>query len=123
MLDTDLIEKHNIEATKEKPDNYIACAKCGFVLSSTDYAIEVEGHHEHLQCNPSGLTFVFKCFSKAPGIILSGKPTQEFTWFDEYLWQISHCQNCGEQIGWFFQKNDQERFFGLINDKIRIVGS
>ena len=97
---------------------FIYCKKCGLYLTRQEYAIEVEHYHEHLQCNPNGFTFVFKCFSKAPGCLLLGKPTEENTWFKGYSWRLSLCQNCGEHLGWYFKKQDIDIFFGLISDKL-----
>ncbi|NNJ92476.1 MAG: hypothetical protein HKP55_12445 [Gammaproteobacteria bacterium] len=121
MLDIE-IEKQHKTANEESHGKFvILCKQCQFHLSSSDYAIAVEGHHEHVQCNPQGCTFFFRCFSRVPGAILSGDPTQEYSWFTGYSWQFSHCQGCGEHLGWFFQNQQNDTFFGLISEKIIVA--
>lgn len=118
MLDIEIEEKHE-GATKEANGKFvILCKRCHFHLTSSNYAIVVEGCHEHVQCNPRGNTFVFRCFSRVPGSILFGEPTQEHSWYAGYSWKFSHCQGCGEHLGWYFQNQQNESFFGLIADKI-----
>jgi len=53
-----------------------------------------------------------------PGSILSGEATQEHSWVAGYSWQFSHCQGGGEHLGWYFQNQLNESFFGLVADKI-----
>lgn len=53
-----------------------------------------------------------------PESFTSGISTVEHSWFPGYAWQFSHCQNCGEHLGWYFDNAGDDSFFGLINNKI-----
>ena len=118
MLDSDIDEEVEVADLEEPGQFVILCKNCQFHLSRSEFAIAFEGQHEHLQCNPHGHTFIFKCFSRVPGAILSGEPTLEFTWFPGYSWQYCQCQNCGSHLGWYFRNQQNDAFFGLIADKI-----
>lgn len=121
MIDIEFEEKDEI-ATEKAPGMFIIlCKQCRFHLTSSDRAMVVEGHHEHIQCNPQGYTFVFKCFSRVPGGILSGEATRNYSWFSGYSWQYAHCQGCGSHLGWYFHNHHDESFFGLIADKVAVV--
>ncbi len=121
MSDIETIEQTDKSSLETKYDFFILCKACRFHLTHSDFALSIEGHHEHIQCNPQGLTFVFKCFSKVPGSLINGISTLEHSWFPEYAWQFAHCQNCGEHLGWYFTNTDNDPFFGLINNKIILV--
>ena len=121
MLDIETEELEQAVNEDEHGKFVIVCKQCRFHLTSSDYAIAIDGNHEHVQCNPQGYTFVFKCFSRAPGSIMSGEPTQEFSWFSGYSWRYSHCQGCGSHLGWFFQNQQSDSFSGLVADKILVV--
>ena len=118
MSDIETIEQTEKLTLESKGDYFIQCKRCRFHLTGSNFALSIEGHHEHIQCNPQGLTFVFKCFSKVPGSFINGISTLEYSWFPGYAWQFSHCQSCGEHLGWYFKNTDNDPFFGLINDKI-----
>jgi len=121
MLDTEIEDLDEAATAEARPEFKIVCKQCQFHLTSSDYVIAVEGHHEHVQCNPHGNTFIFKCFSRVPGGLLSGEPTREYSWFTGYNWSFCHCQGCGQHIGWYFQNHHSDTFFGLIADKILLV--
>ena len=115
------IDQQEEIASLEKPGPFkVLCKHCRFHLTQSDFAISIDGHHEHVQCNPHGNTFVFKCYSRVPGSIHSGKETLEHTWFSGFSWQFSHCQNCGEHLGWYFRNQSGNTFFALIADQIII---
>ncbi|MBF0263805.1 MAG: hypothetical protein HQL46_00915 [Gammaproteobacteria bacterium] len=126
MTVIDTVEELQIETINSEKKQFIYCKKCGLYITRSEFALSVEGHHEHIQCNPNGFTFVFKCFSKAPGCLLLGKPTTENTWFSGYAWKLSLCQSCGEHLGWYFTSvplvgshhQNEDKFFGLISDKL-----
>lgn len=120
MLDTvkPQIKQKSEKQEKSFDEPLIFCKKCYFILTRQSFASSPEGYHEHMQCNPSGLTFVFRCFSRAPGCNIRGKATSEFSWFQGYSWQYSFCQGCGEHLGWHFSNAEEDNFFGLIAKKI-----
>jgi len=118
MIAIETIEKTKKSPLETKSKNLVLCKSCRFHLTSSDFALSIEGHHEHIQCNPQGVTFVFKCFSKVPGSFISGELIFKHSWFPGYAWQFSHCQGCSEHLGWYFNNTDDDTFFALINNKI-----
>lgn len=94
------------------------CAACRHRISYTEASCERQGSHEHMQVNPHGVTFVFGCFSVAPGVIGVGMPTAEYSWFPGYEWQIVLCEHCQIHLGWQFA-SAQDQFFALLRNMLR----
>ena len=101
-------------AASAEPEHAIRCRACQHELTVDKYRISVEGSHEHMQCNPYGITFVFGCFRDAPGCLVAGEAEQEHSWFGRYHWQMALCDNCGRHLGWCFTSASAQPFFGLI---------
>ncbi len=114
-------EQRTEPAEKEKGEKEepIICAYCSAAITSSSQAIAVNDRHEHAFFNPAGIAFEIRCFRQAPGCLVEGEPTTEFSWFDGCSWQLAACSNCLGQLGWFFQTLGKKKsFFGLISNKI-----
>lgn len=94
----------------------IVCAKCGHAITHADARIEKGGAHVHTRLNPSKVTYIFGCFSQAPGATASGDPSRDFSWFHEYSWRIASCGGCHAHIGWRFE--GEAPFWALILDHL-----
>ena len=102
---------------KEKKEAPLICSQCSGAITTRDQAISVNGQHEHAYFNPAGIAFEIRCFRQAPGCLVQGEPTTEFSWFDGYSWQYATCSNCLAPLGWFFMSG-KDSFFGLITSKV-----
>ena len=103
------------ESTKDEDrpkDGYVFCADCSHVLAHVDDRIEVGGSHDHRFTNPHGYTHHFGCYRDALGCAIQGRPTPADSWFPGYHWQLAHCGNCQQHLGWLFEREDH--FYGLI---------
>ena len=96
----------------------ILCRHCLHPITLPANGVEISGRHFHTFFNPAGIVFQIACFSQAPGCRLHGQPTATFSWFAGYLWNLALCDNCLEQLGWFYQALDTAGFFGLIRDRL-----
>ncbi|MCG8667769.1 MAG: cereblon family protein [Pseudomonadales bacterium] len=92
--------------------NAILCKQCDHVITFPEDLITINDRFIHTFTNPSGLQFDIQCYHSAEGALVSGKPTDFFTWFKGYAWQFCYCKNCGNHIGWFYS-NQEDQFFGL----------
>ena len=102
----------------EKADDAVHCVQCGHLVTRTRWALSMGGH-EHVFFNPAGVIFRVVCFAEAPGAADEGTPTDEFTWFKDYLWNFARCRGCGAHLGWRFSGNDDPQvFFGLIKSRL-----
>jgi len=105
--------------TKEKKEIPLICSHCSTAITSRSQAVRVQGMHEHVFFNPAGIAFEIRCFRQAPGCLVQGNLTAEFSWFDDYSWQFATCSNCHAQLGWFFVSEPRKNsFFGLITNKV-----
>jgi hypothetical protein len=95
----------------------IECARCGHHITDGDARTERNGLHEHSQVNPHGFIWCFGCWRAAPGCVATGTPTEAFSWFAGYRWQIGSCGGCDLHLGWLFA-GDSDRFWGLIADRV-----
>jgi hypothetical protein len=97
----------------EEPGRVYWCAACRTRVAREDACFEVGGAHRHRFANPAGVEFEIGCFREAPGCIVSGEPTAEFTWFAGFAWSYALCANCRAHLGWCYE-GEGGRFFGLI---------
>lgn len=103
------------------PGRRLLCANCGQPVTTEAERISIEGRSVHQATNPSGIEFEFGCFASAPGALVAGEPTTEFSWFTGYAWRFALCRGCGAHLGWFFQ-GGAPTFFGLILNRLKEEG-
>ena len=116
------LQESPLETLEPESHKHFICRQCGHTITAEKWQIQVKESHEHLQCNPFGITFIFGCFSHAPGCSLHGVAQDAYSWFPGFFWQIACCEACGEHLGWSFRA-EQEHFFGIILQRIRLVGT
>lgn len=112
--DTEILEKTG-SGLAASP--VIVCRTCRHMVTMPDNRIKMNGRFLHAFANPHGHVFEIACFNRAGGCVPASLPSEEFTWFAGYAWQIGICANCAEHLGWIFISEDV-RFFGLIVDKL-----
>ena len=116
---TKYLEKKDTRVKKKREtenERTLLCRSCKHLITDESDRITVNQSHTHTCKNPSGLIFTFGCFRDAPGCVISGTASYEFTWFAGYAWQIAICANCGIHLGWRFRNSDQ--FFALIINRL-----
>lgn len=96
----------------------ILCRFCHAAITTQRAELQIESHHQHKFINPAGMQFLIGCFDLAPGCDIAGLATSEYSWFRGYTWQMARCSDCGEHLGWFYQKGEANQFFGLIVEKL-----
>ncbi len=96
----------------------LLCRLCGRYITSPASKIEMAGKNVHVFTNPAGYVFRIGCFSAAPGCMVTGEPTEEYTWFSSYAWSYALCAGCMEHLGWFYDSG-KDSFFGLILERLR----
>ncbi len=94
----------------------LLCSACRAPITSARQRFEKQGKHLHTFFNPAGVVYEIGCFRKAPGCLVYGRPSGEFSWFSGYHWQVVYCLRCGQHLGWKFSAADE--FFGLIVSKL-----
>jgi hypothetical protein len=109
-------EKKLVETEKER---WINCKNCGQHITNRNQRIKIEGAHKHAFANPSGIVFEIGCYSNAIMVQKVGEPTNNFTWFPGFLWEIVICKRCSQHLGWYFSRIPLDGFWGLITDSIR----
>jgi len=100
----------------EKLEAGILCVHCAHIITFPKFITPVFEKVEHQFINPMGNTFTIHCFKEAPGCVNTGLPSLEFTWFKNHSWQMSHCKNCEQQMGWYF--SGAQNFYGLIVNQL-----
>lgn len=102
------------ESTLTGNDADLVCVDCGHKITADSQRISKQGGHFHLLSNPGGTTFQLGCFADARGCGLIGYATPKHTWFQGYAWRIGVCTNCFVHIGWVFENDADDAFYGLI---------
>ena len=107
--------KRNTKNQKEDyKEKHIFCKFCEYKITTTAYQTEIQGSFKHTFLNPSGHLFEIGCFTRADGCTSLGIPSDEWTWFREFKWQVSLCGQCSNHLGWFYHSGEDRTFFGLI---------
>ena len=94
----------------------VRCRCCGHPVTHTGERMEVNGQHEHVCVNPSGIPFHIGCFRAAPGCVPHGPAESYWSWFAGYRWQIALCGGCGTHLGWAF--HGDAPFHGLVMARV-----
>jgi len=95
----------------------IICGSCSAVITEPEARISRRGSHEHAFFNPYGIVYDIGCFSHAPGCAAVGEPSDDFSWFPGYSWQVTCCRSCQTHLGWRFASGG-EGFYGLILERL-----
>lgn len=107
-----------IEITASKP---IRCAHCQTTVTSAAQVVEIDSFHQRTCANPAGVNFTILLFRQAH-CHSYGEPTEEYTWFAGYAWQVALCRQCGIHLGWFYSAPQSPGFYGLIKDQLVLFG-
>ncbi len=113
--DPDYLTDDQDDAADER-HRALLCSACRTPITSAGERHEKQNKHLHTFFNPAGIVYEIGCFRKAPGCLVYGRPSTEFSWFSGYCWQIVYCRRCGQHLGWKFSGVDE--FFGLIVKKL-----
>jgi len=102
---------------KDSPEKSILCRVCSATVTSPLEGMAKNGLHEHVFFNPTGTAFEIRCYKRAPGCLIQGEPTDDFSWFTSYNWQYALCSTCLTHLGWWFSSRS-DSFFGLIANRL-----
>ncbi len=103
----------------DEPQKGLFCSVCRYFITGSDKKIVVNGSHLHAFANPQGIIFEIGIFSKAPGCGHIGLPTDKWSWFSGFSWQIVICRSCLTHLGWVYISGDSvANFYGLIMERL-----
>ncbi|MCU0597708.1 MAG: cereblon family protein [Desulfobacterales bacterium] len=94
------------------------CRQCLQVITHRSLKIIIHGTHEHTFANPYGIVYEIGCFQSASGCGYVGSPTDEFSWFRGFKWQVAVCASCLTHLGWLFTSSGIDSFIGLILERL-----
>lgn len=97
----------------------LVCGACGHTVTSRRHEVRVNDAHQHRFMNPAGYLFHLACFAEAPGCQVVGPPSDEYPWFPGFAWRYGLCAACHAHLGWYFQNEGGQFFFGLRLDRLR----
>jgi hypothetical protein len=107
-----------VPEAEQKEDPGIFCKQCLQKVTHPDERIDINGAHMHVFTNAYGIVFEIGCFRTVWGCRHIGPPTDEWTWFGGYNWQITACGQCGIHLGWRYTSEASPAFHGLILDHL-----
>ncbi len=107
-----------LESLQDNDGEILLCRCCGTAITHNGEKIEIGISHCYRFTNPAGVSYAISCFRNAAGCDIVGPPTIEDSWFGGYQWQLATCCDCQEQLGWYYQNNQQRYFFGLIQNRL-----
>ncbi|MCP5425988.1 MAG: hypothetical protein H6970_13120 [Gammaproteobacteria bacterium] len=105
------------EPHSQRPQRSLHCVPCGHRITPLAARISVRERSTHEFANPHGIAYRIGCFREAPGVVREGTPTDYWSWFPGYRWQIALCRGCGQHLGWSFVSGT-ELFYGLILNRL-----
>lgn len=111
-------QSERVGLPQEGGDRYY-CRVCGALITTGGDRTEIDGGHAHTFVNPAGYIFRIGCFRSAPGCLIIGEPTREYSWFAGRFWRLAACALCTTHLGWAYGNGETREFFGLILDRLR----
>ncbi len=115
-IDSKILEKE-LKEQKKKENPWLFCTICKNKITKIKDKIEVNSKHSHSFLNPHGIYYNVRCFKNAVGCIPYEKPTEQFTWFPGFTWQIVVCSKCKIHNGWIYDSG-KSVFYGLIDNRL-----
>ncbi|HVL02782.1 MAG TPA: cereblon family protein [Dongiaceae bacterium] len=116
VLDWLPLTQSDDETAKKK--SVVRCRCCRAYITESQFLIPVDGECIHFFKNPIGQGFDIQTYVMAEGCIVSGKPTEFFTWFPGHAWQYAYCKDCNNHLGWYYTCDGMAGFYGLIIDQL-----
>lgn len=104
--------------TKPKRDVIICCKACQQIITKDEFSVSINGNHEHIQCNPYGITFIFRCFNQTWHCLSVGEAQSAHSWFPGFHWTLVLCESCTTHLGWKFSNLEGDVFWGLISERL-----
>lgn len=119
------LEEHNKELqihdeeikNPDDDDRWILCSLCQNHITKPKEKTSINNQHIYSFTNPQGITYDIKCYKTAPGCISFSQPTEQFTWFPGYAWEIIICSQCRMHLGWKYS-SAKDNFYGLIYKRL-----
>eukprot|EP00931_Biecheleriopsis_adriatica_P044524 TRINITY_DN25471_c0_g1_i1.p1 TRINITY_DN25471_c0_g1~~TRINITY_DN25471_c0_g1_i1.p1 ORF type:complete len:211 (-),score=43.97 TRINITY_DN25471_c0_g1_i1:189-821(-) len=94
-------------------NSLLLCRKCGAVVAALRFCV---GSSRHF--NPAGYLFHIGQFCRAAGAVAVGKAESADSWFEGWDWRIGVCRGCGHHLGWRYEQQSKEPFWGLIWNRL-----
>lgn len=105
--------------TTERDERAIVCRRCGRAVSHADSRFAPTGAgSSFVFANPAGRVFEIITVRAIEGVITSGQPTEEHTWFAGFAWRAISCASCQAHLGWRFDAESSPTFWALITTEI-----
>lgn len=120
LINNKLAGKPKDDDADKDSQSLVYCAVCSHVLARREDALEVNGSQQHFCTNPHGIDFDVRTYSDALGCAISGQPTAADSWFTGFTWRFACCDGCGIHLGWLFEDNASNHFYGLVHERIQI---
>ena len=106
------------DRSEHEEERVLRCKACRFTITTPKERFSKDGKHQHTFFNPAGIVYEIGCFNDAPGCLIDGLRSREFSWFAGYSWQVVYCTSCQEHLGWYFSTAGNG-FFGLRLNGLR----
>eukprot|EP00929_Paragymnodinium_shiwhaense_P051890 TRINITY_DN26044_c0_g1_i1.p1 TRINITY_DN26044_c0_g1~~TRINITY_DN26044_c0_g1_i1.p1 ORF type:complete len:174 (+),score=25.95 TRINITY_DN26044_c0_g1_i1:135-656(+) len=100
-----------LQATSEAEDKQLLlCGACGHEMAAAEDCIGSKA-----QPNPSGgMPMYIGRFTRVAGAEAGGTATWLAQAQKSYSWQMALCKNCGAHVGWSYEGEACDRFWGLL---------
>lgn len=98
----------------------VRCLQCRNYLTENQHLVSVNGEIAHFFKNPAGRCFDIQTYNQVEGCLISGKPTEFFSWFPGHSWQYAYCRQCETHLGWYYSCDGGAGFFGLMTDMLML---
>ena len=103
-----------LEETWQRSEEPLCCISCGNAVTSRHQQLDRDGKTEFHFVNPAGYQFDICLFGSALGCYPGGEASNDHSWFPPYRWQYALCDQCDLHLGWFYQNDHGDTFWGLI---------
>ncbi|XP_035215361.1 protein cereblon-like isoform X2 [Stegodyphus dumicola] len=118
--------RHELKILEEC--SVLCCRDCLNVIALREdiFSMSLQGP-QGTYVNPNGYVHEAVTVYKAKGLLVSGRPSTEQSWFPGYAWTIAECEHCHCHMGWKFTAVDKSlkpsKFWALCRSATRLIDS
>jgi hypothetical protein len=104
----------SLDETLQRSNTPLRCISCGNPVTTHEERFALNGKTEFHFVNSGNYQFDICLYRNALGCYPKGVATSDDSWFPPCRWQHALCDNCDLHIGWLYQDDNGDNFWGLI---------
>jgi cereblon len=125
MLRDEEVDTREEDEVEEEEYRRIRCRVCNNEVADPGDVFRAGEDAVQVFVNQAGYAHEVITVLDAWNVVISGRPTTEFSWFPGYAWRHVLCGGCGNHVGWLYETvvgGSPRVFVGFRRDEVKVDG-